>query len=275
MSNSSASSAGYGNTKHTPKQISPSKKWIFTWNNYDSSKVPKFLELIKSDKYVFQEEKGENGTPHLQGYIEFKNKVRPSGHVGIKEIHWEKCRNTQASIDYCSKEETKVGKTWSNIPLPEKLVDPLTDKIPYKWQQDIIDLCEKKPNDRTIHWYWEPMGNTGKTALCKHLCMKYEALMLSGKANDIKCGVASWVEKKKPTKVFIFHFTRSMEEFISYEALEAIKDGIFYSGKYESSMVMYNPPHVLVFANFEPKVEALSLDRWRVKRLDYSPAGLE
>lgn len=53
-------------------------------------------------------------------------------------------------------------------------------------------------------------------------------------------------------------------EYVSYSALEELKDGIFFSGKYESSMVMTNNLHIFVFANFEPDRSKLSKDRWEI-----------
>ncbi|GAC77771.1 replication protein [uncultured marine virus] len=62
-----------GNTR----QISPSKHWVFTCNNYTKENI----ELICNDssikRYSFQEEVGDSGTPHLQGYLEFITKRRP------------------------------------------------------------------------------------------------------------------------------------------------------------------------------------------------------
>ena len=46
--------------------------------------------------------------------------------------------------------------------------------------------------------------------------------------------------------------------------MEAIKNGCFFSGKYESGMVRFNSPHILVFANEPPERTKLSQDRWCV-----------
>ena len=64
---SSNSSTKSGNTK----QISPSLNWCFTVNNYNSEDIQMFLKSDSSivPKFVFQEETGESGTPHLQGYL--------------------------------------------------------------------------------------------------------------------------------------------------------------------------------------------------------------
>ena len=71
---SSNSSRGVGNTKppcNKKKQISCSKHWCFTLNNYTSEDISKISSNSSIVLYVFQEETGENGTKHLQGYIEF------------------------------------------------------------------------------------------------------------------------------------------------------------------------------------------------------------
>jgi len=43
---------------------------------------------------------------------------------------------------------------------------------------------------------------------------------------------------------------------------------MIYSSKYEGGYKLFNSPHVIVFANAEPKYEALSGDRWKVFNID-------
>jgi len=38
-----------------------------------------------------------------------------------------------------------------------------------EWQQEITDLTKTQPDGRTIHWYLESEGNTGKTFLRRYL----------------------------------------------------------------------------------------------------------
>lgn len=82
----------------------------FTWNNF-----PEDAEDILRDlpfKYcVYQEELGENGTPHLQGYFELE-KQTAKGKVQkmIHGWHVEKRMGSQdQAIAYCTKEETRAG----------------------------------------------------------------------------------------------------------------------------------------------------------------------
>lgn len=90
------------------------------------------------------------------------------------------------------------------------------------------------------------------------------AIYVQGKASDIKAAIVAMAVK--PT-IVIFGLPRSMEDYVSYEAIESVKDGIFFSGKYESGMCLFKPPHILIFANFMPDESKLSSDRWRITRL--------
>jgi hypothetical protein len=93
MTENSASSAGGGNTNSPPKkQISPSKYWCFTFNNYtedDLVQIVRTLECNDMD-YIVGKEIGDSGTKHLQGYIESPRRIRPLTLFHTKKIHWEK-----------------------------------------------------------------------------------------------------------------------------------------------------------------------------------------
>jgi len=73
--------------------------------------------------------------------------------------------------------------------------------------------------------------------------------------------------KVKP-KVVIIDIPRTSESFVSYGGIEKIKDGCFFSGKYESGMVLYDNPHVICFANFPPVSETMSADRWHIVKIE-------
>lgn len=69
--------------------------------------------------------------------------------------------------------------------------------------------------------------------------------------------------KIKP-RVILIDYARDQESHISWQGIEEIKNGIFFNSKYESSMVIYNSPHVICFANFKPQEYKLSKDRWNI-----------
>ncbi|ANC51547.1 replication associated protein [Bovine faeces associated circular DNA virus 1] len=67
------------------------------------------LAVFKVEYMVAQIEKGENGTPHWQGFIIFKDQKRLQwlkDHLD-KRAHWEVARGTnQQASEYCKKDET-------------------------------------------------------------------------------------------------------------------------------------------------------------------------
>ena len=70
-------------------------------------------------------------------------------------------------------------------------------------------------------------------------------------------------------EVYVFNIPRLYEEHFNYGALESIKDGIIFSGKYTSvTFPLPTPNKVFVFANFPPDRTKLSADRWAVTHLN-------
>ena len=68
--------------------------------------LAKFAEDTNARYVIAGSEVGESGTPHFQGYIEFKNGRSIKALKKIdKRIHWEVRRGTQAqAITYCKKD---------------------------------------------------------------------------------------------------------------------------------------------------------------------------
>lgn len=141
------------------------------------------------------------------------------------------------------------------------------------WQKDAIALvstpCDpdkfwfapdgrRIQDDRCIHWFYDQCGGAGKSVLTKFLITNHEAISLSGKSADCKYGYAN---SKQGT--CIFDIPRSMDqEFLSWDAIEKIKDGAFFSPKYESSQFVRDAPqHVLVFSNSPPPEGKVTKDR--------------
>jgi len=83
--------------------------WMFTINNPLPADSPLSWPGVKY--LVYQKEKGENGTPHLQGYVQFELQKQL---VGVKKLnaraHWEKRMGThEDAVKYCTKKETRIG----------------------------------------------------------------------------------------------------------------------------------------------------------------------
>lgn len=248
------------NEGNTRPRFVPSKHWCFTLNNWEIQEL-ETLETVckeKEIKYCIGKEVGENGTPHLQGFISSKTKIRPMETFKNKRIHWEKCKgNEEQNIKYCTKDNNYT----TNIKIKKPLTILKEEQL-YEWQIDIIKIIEQEPDDRKIYWYWEEKGCAGKTTFSKYLSSKYEAIPLEGKKNDILYCAAEF-----ESEIYIWDLERSMESYVSYGALEKIKNGYYMCSKYESKPIIRNPPHVIVFANFAPDESKLSRDRWEIRNI--------
>lgn len=224
------------------------------------------LRTVDPLSYVFQLEQGATGTRHYQFIVIWKNAVVAPLTL-CKQIHWEHARDINKSIIYCTKKETRIAGPWTfNYNLPKEVRTILKENM-YPWQKDVLRIIDEEPDDRTVYWMYEEQGNFGKTSLAKYVCANYKALYLSGKGNDIKYAVSEFLKQNGELNVVIFDFVRSVEGFISYDAIESIKNGIFFSGKYEGGMVSFNPPHIICMANFQPDINKLSSDRWVVRHI--------
>lgn len=248
------------------------RTYAFTYNNGNSD-IAQLIQYFHDAQYVFQEEKGEEGTPHLQGVVRWANKK--TFEVLKKDwpkIHWEVCKTWKAwkkSISYCTKTETRVGGVFTNIKGLEwrsTLKDPLENKELFNWQRNVLNLIKTEPDDRSINWYWDKDGGVGKSALSKHILMNYNATLVGGKANDAKYAIKGWMESnpQKDLDIIIFDIPRANAEFINYGVFEEIKNGAIFSGKYESGCIMFNPLHIIVFANEHPDTSKLSRNKWNI-----------
>jgi len=135
----------------------------------------------------------------------------------------------------------------------------------YGWQLNVIEYCKSEPDDRTIHVFVDYDGNKGKTTLCKFVCVNYNALCVSGKSSDIKYAIVNYKETKKIyPEIILIDVPRSHADYINYEAIEKVKDGLFFCGKYESCQVIMNCPHVFIFTNQNIDQSKMSKDRWNI-----------
>lgn len=254
-----------GNTVLPPlRQPAARKRYCFTLNNYSNDeKVNLALEFRQSaDGFIIGEEIGENGTPHLQGYVEFKIKKHLRTIKKINDrIHWEGARGDRMSnIKYCSKEKIYIS-TYA-VRRPVKFPD-----MERRWQKFLLEKIRQEPDGRKIIWCFDREGGQGKSTFSKFLYMNHQALMLPTKQNDAFYVVAKAFNDNHPLNLIVFDIPRSSKEFICYGVMEKVKDGFISSGKYESCSVAYAPPHVLVFSNEPPDRSKMSSDRWEVYEL--------
>lgn len=276
------------NKKLTQLTLSPnsnneqSSKWIRAriWhiviNNYTEEDLTQWNDLLKeTEKYVWQFEiGGEKKTPHIQGHIVFKNaRSRKAISKKIPRASIEKVRNITASENYCKKLITRNGEVFEKgfnktKDLKQRLLEIEYKDVTWKpWQKKIIEILEGPINKREIHWFWENTGNVGKSYIAKYVCLRWNVIMASGKTNDIFNQLLEWREINPEILQFpiiIIDNPRSEFNHINYAAIEQLKNGFVYSGKYKGGQVFGLSPHCIVFANTPPNTSEISKDRLKV-----------
>lgn len=277
--NSSSSNEAGSQTRHQE----PARIWhgmVLGVELSDGSSIdPEIVKNILDEmceKYVFQMEKSPEGYLHLQCVIGLKSKKRKSAllkffaetlNISKENVQIRKVKNKVSAMKYCSKEETRMSGPWLKGVEIEKGLKLLKYENMYEWQKKIVDECsEECTDDRTINWIWEREGCVGKTQLCKYMAVRMNAMIVKGNPDSV--GSRIILEKRRPT-ICILNLPRSKEGWCisQYETLESVKDGLICSSKYEGGQVIFDSPHVYVFANWPPDESKLSSDRWNVVQL--------
>lgn len=128
------------------------------------------------------------------------------------------------------------------------------------WQSQLSTLLCSDPDPRKVLWYNDPIGNTGKSYFCRRFKDQHDNrgyIVTGGRHADIYFGY-------QRQRVVFFDWARDSQDAFPYVVLENFKNGYFLNTKYETFANYFDPPHVVVFANFMPDQSKLSLDRWQI-----------
>jgi hypothetical protein len=133
----------------------------------------------------------------------------------------------------------------------------------------MYEICMQEPDERSIYWLWESVGNTGKSAFVKHMVMRQDAIFCAGsRTTDIINLVYNAHIGGKPTDIIIWDLPRAAQGRISFGALEMLKNGLIANMKYETGVATFATPHIIVLSNDEPvDMHLLSVDRWKVMEI--------
>lgn len=289
------------------------KYWCFTLNNYTPANVDQLSTPIDGVDYIiFGKEVGANGTPHLQGTVCFRKRLRLAQVIRLLgQAHYTVTRCLQSSIDYCKKEGdfTEVGtvpkdgngkqKESENTEELEAFKNsvkegvrdlvtlrelhseivarypvfvkdyirdhrPKVEVTPFPlrpWQQVLYNKLILPPDDRKIIFIVDGTGNQGKSWFARYFTQLHDnsQIVIPGKKADMALVINDEV------KTFFFDCPRSKQgDFIQYDFLEELKNGLIFSPKYASKMKFIEKPHVVVLMNEHPDMTKLSADRYSV-----------
>lgn len=90
----------------TPLAMSRARHWCFTLNNWTASSIVQLESLGgEVDYLVYGKEVGASGTPHLQGFVSFRTRVRRNQCIAkIGQAHFTVARHIDQAIEYCKKD---------------------------------------------------------------------------------------------------------------------------------------------------------------------------
>jgi len=114
-----------------PRNISSSKTWVFTLNNYTQDEYSAICSKLSSScSYaIVGKEVGSNGTPHLQGYLRSRTQLdcaRLKQDLLNSRCHVEKARGAAGvNRQYCSKD----GDYWESGKCPGVKVGKSRDEL--------------------------------------------------------------------------------------------------------------------------------------------------
>lgn len=173
-----------------------------------------------------------------------------------KKRKWGEVVADEALDEVLAKYPRWVKEIYNHIPVP------LLEGVELRpWQALLVARLEKEPDPRQILWFYDPLGNRGKSWMARYLAINHGAAVFSsGKSADIAHALDN-------PSIVVWDLSRSQEEHVNYGVMEDVKNGVIFSPKYESGTKIFKPPHVVVFANFLCPVGKFSEDRIRTKEL--------
>lgn len=184
-------------------------------------------------------------------------------------------KHPAAAFRYCDKDPSRIDGPWCHMEDAKVNNDYKGKDLPVKllhWQDYICRRLLESLDNRRIYWLFDKLGSHGKSTLVKWMAYYHNAIILDwADMKDCACAVS----RAKDKKIIIFNLMRSKPARIChqdlYAAIEACKDGIVFSPKYESGQVIWEGSNVLVLSNFEPDLDRLSRDRWDILDISRFP----
>lgn len=206
-----------------------------------------------------------------------KSNTRGDGHFSSQGINLidtiQRC-NTKNEAIQLAKNVNEVAGILQVFDLKSKMPTDV-DELSFIWQKQFITNFQDKvlkKDSRNINWFYDPIGKTGKTVLARNLLIsfgnKWTILKNTGSIRDCASIIGSALDSGWSQHGIILDLPRMAENSEGlYTCLEGMVDGCFTITKYAGKTILFNVPHIVVFANFLPIIKYMSKDRWKIKKL--------
>ena len=220
--------------------------------------IPNDIQAVKHLKstltYITKEDERSGSFGHDKGHLSLKVQA----YLAAYKTNKMKWKDLPSNMPVWRKNDfMKIYKDFVSENKEDDRFRRVENIVLRPWQKSIRAKLLRQ-NDRQIMWIYDKDGNTGKSVLGKYLRAYDKAFYIrNGKKNNI-----AYLYNEEP--IVVLDFARTRESFVSTELIETIKDGECFSEKYACETKETDPVKLLILANFLPKFEALSLDRWIV-----------
>ena len=132
------------------------------------------------------------------------------------------------------------------------------------WQQELQALLVLDPCDRKVIFVVDRKGNSGKTWFAKYYLQLNPTdtqVLKFAKHADMAYALETHI------RVLFLNCSRQQVEYMNFDFLESVKDGMVFSTKYESVVKTLDKVHVVVLMNEMPDMSKLSDDRYHIIKI--------
>jgi len=237
------------------------RDWCYTLNNYTDVEVDG-LKMIECKYHVMGWEVGENGTKHIQGYIEFVNAL---GFDSVKSklfrAHIEKRQGTRSqAAEYCKKdklfveigvftqqgERTDIKTIMDKIKSKEFVIDDHPNEYArYHVMIDKLIMRSFTPrsNPPEVFWFYGDSG-AGKTRT---------AIELYGTNNVYMKDSSKWWDGYQQQHCIVIDdfMPKDCEE--QYRDMLRLLDRYPYQGQVKGGYIHINSPVIVITCEYEPQ----------------------
>jgi len=240
---------------------------FITLNNYTDAECKALESIVKGKEktryLVYQLEVGENGTPHIQGFMLFRNNILLSTlRNALPRACFFKPRNNDACDKYCQKERTRVAGPFIFGTKPQQgkrndlelaarafiespadifaVNNPVIFMRYHKGLQALKNVTRKHRDIKVppiVHWNWGVAGS-GKTRFA------YEA----HESVYIKDGSMWWDGYDHETAIVIDDFDGKWP----YRDFLRLLDRYPYQGQVKGGYVKITSPYIYITCEYPP-----------------------
>lgn len=255
-----------------------SSSWCFTLNNYEENEITFIkdnLSLLCTRLYV-SKEIGEQGTPHLQGYLTLR---RPKRLTGLKKLlkraHWEKAKGDYNdnktyvfkadSEELIKHEDLTQGKrnditdwieTAQHSGIKRAVTQDVSTYVKYHKGLEKALAIMNAPDPRTdypnVIWLYGPTG-IGKT----EYALQFKDYYI--------CSQFPWFDGYSNQECVVFDEIDKQDKLKLVNLLQLLDKYTFHV-QIKGSMVNFNPPNIVITSSVHPNVIYPDTEYEQVKR---------